>query len=226
MPEGRVPARLVALVRSLAMESKTMKTRSLVMLLVGCLLGAAATSFAQSLGEYARKERAKEASQPKAGKVYTNDNIPHTTTLAGSAPSSTQAPESASKPEVESANAAGGSQASEAKQTPEAGQQPEDKVKTKEYWQAKFADAKAKLDRTDEEFKLSEDELNLKQRDQARELDPQMKAQMDQEVNNLQAAVESKRQAYDKAKQALEEVKKDFAESGAPKDWLPADEKQ
>jgi hypothetical protein len=203
-----------------------MKTRSLVMLLVGCLLGAAATSFAQSLGEYARKERAKEASQPKATKVYTNDNIPRTTTLAEPAPSAPQAPESASKPETESATAAGSSETSEAKQAAESEQQPEDKVKTKEYWQDKFAKAKANLDHADEEFKLGQDELNLEQMNQARELDPQKRAQLDQQVINEQAAVETKREAYDKAKQALDEVKKEFAESGAPKDWLPADEKQ
>jgi hypothetical protein len=226
MPEGRVPARLVALVGSWSMESEAMKTRSLVMLLVGCLLGTATMSFAQSLGEYARKERAKEASQPKATKVYTNENIPHSTTLAEPAPSSPQAPANTSEPEAENAKTPGGSEASEAKLTPQPGQQPEDKVKTKEYWQAKFADAKAKLDRADEEFKLSEDELNLEQRDQARELDPQMKARMDQDINNKRAAVESKREAYEKARQALGEVKKEFAASGAPSDWLPADEKQ
>ncbi len=203
-----------------------MKTRSLVMLLVGCLLGAAATSFAQSLGEYARKERAKEASQPKAGKVYTNDNIPRATTLAEPAPSAPQAPENASKPEAESAKTAGSPETSEAKQAAESEQQPEDKVKTKEYWQDKFAKAKANLNRADERFKLSQDELNLEQMNQARELDPQKKVQLDQQVNNKQAAVGTRREAYDKAKQALDEVKKEFAESGAPKDWLPADEKQ
>jgi hypothetical protein len=203
-----------------------MKTRSLVILLVGCVLGAAATSFAQSLGEYARKERAKEASQPKATKVYTNDNIPRTTTLAEPAPSAPQAPENASKPEAEGAKTTGTSETSEAKQAAEPEQQPENKIRSKEYWQGRFAEAKANLNRADEEFKLSEDELNLEQMDQARELDPQKKAQLDQEVNNKQASVQSRREAYDKAKQALDEVKKEFAESGAPKDWLPADEKQ
>ncbi|HET7840731.1 MAG TPA: hypothetical protein VFM21_03960, partial [Terriglobia bacterium] len=60
-------------------------TKWIVAILLAGFLGAAAGILsAQSLADIARKERAKKASEPKATKVYTNDNIPPAT-MTGSA---------------------------------------------------------------------------------------------------------------------------------------------
>jgi hypothetical protein len=205
-------------------EKQAMKTKTLILTLAACLAGSAVLSFGQSLADLARKERAKEGSQPKAAKVYTNDNIPHSTTMQES-PSPASA-ESAPKPAEEKTPETAGAATSAPSQPAEAEKPAEDKMKTKAYWQGKFAEAQANLDKADEELKLAQDELSLEQMDQARELDPEKKAQLDGEVAAKQGAAQSSREAYDKAKQALEKLKQEFDESGAPKDWLPADEKQ
>jgi hypothetical protein len=210
-------------------ELKRMKTKCLSLIVLGgFLVVTAGISRGQSLAEIARQERAKQASQPKAVKVYTNDSIPRSTGMQETAPTSPQAVSTEASPKTPETSAA----QPESATTPASGKaaepekQAEDKIKTKEYWQGKFSTAKADLDRADEELRLNQDELNLNQMNQARELDPNKKAVLDQEVTAKQAEVASKQEAYDKAKRAMDEVKKEFDESGAPSDWLPADEKQ
>jgi hypothetical protein len=205
-----------------------MKTKNFTLIGLGCLLGmTAGVSYAQSVADVARAERAKKSSSSEHVKVYTNDNIPHVTTLqptAEAAPGPTSAESTAKTPEANPAPAASG--ASEASKAPETEKKAEDKVKTKEYWQGKFEAAKAALDRAEEEQRLSEDELNLAQMNQARELDPDKQPALNRDVTSKQAAADAKRAAAEKAKLALDDLKKEFEASGAPKEWLPAEDKQ
>jgi hypothetical protein len=145
-------------------------------------------------------------------------------------PTSKSTPEGASaeaaKPSEANATPPGSTDAAEAGTAPAPEEKAEDKAKTKEYWQSKFAAAQAAVSRADEELNLSQDELNLAQMNEARELDPDKQKELSRDVTAKQAAADSKREADDKAKQALDEVKKEFEESGAPKEWLPAEEKK
>jgi hypothetical protein len=197
-----------------------MKTKKLLVAtaLAGLVCAAAGIVRAQSLAEIARKERAKQASQPKATKVYTNENIPHVTAMdtAASAASSEAAPSETAANPAAGEPASGGAAAEE--------KQPEDKKKTKEYWQGEFQKAHAALDLAQEESSLADDELSLTQANEVRELDPTKKSADSQDVAAKQTAADGKHAALDKAKQALEELKKQFDESGAPADWLPAED--
>ncbi len=180
-------------------------------ILAAFVTGAAGFGRAQSLGDIARKLRAKQANQPKSTKVYTNDDIPPATVTgipsAEGAPSETSAVSPATpetkKPEASSS---------------------EDKKMTKEYWQAEFRKARAEVESAQEESALADDELNLAQANQVREADPTKKEQFNQEIAAKQAATGTKHAALDKAKQALDDLTKRFNESGAPADWLPADD--
>jgi hypothetical protein len=204
-----------------------MKTKSLVIIVLGFGLGVvgARAAHAQSLADVARAERAKQAAQPKAVKVYTNDNIPHVTSMTAASESAPGgAPAEAGKPSEANATPPASTAASEAGKAPAPEEKAEDKAKTKEYWQSKFAEAQAAVSKADEELSLSQDELNLAQMNEARELDPDKQKELSQDVTAKQAAADSKREADEKAKQALDELKKEFEESGAPKEWLPAEE--
>lgn len=215
-----------------------MKTKILVIVLAGFFLSLSASVLsAQSLGELARQEKAKRQSQPKAQKVYTNDNLPKATAMESSGGMTTSAPSPAAETgatetgasEAPAEGAAGA--ASAAASTPPASGEsqeakPDDKKKTKEYWEAQFRQAYAAVDRAEEELSLANDELTLAQMNQARELDPQKKAQLDQEVSTKLDAADAKRAAAEKAKQALEDLKAQFKESGAPEDWMPKQEEK
>ncbi len=200
-----------------------MRTKMLALAVGGLIFwGYCPLLKAQSLGDVARKLRAEESRQPKATKVYTNDNLPKATTISEDAASpSTEASEQ--KPAAPSEGAR--PEESKASSTEAAASAPasEDKKKTKDYWQGQFKEARANLDRAQEELKLAEDELTLLQMQEARELDPNTKTQLGDKVSAKLMEVDNKRQIVDKAKQVLADLQKEFEDSGAPQDWMKTD---
>lgn len=192
-----------------------------LMLLGGFLMAAAGVLRAQSLGEIARKERQNKANQPKATKVYTNDDIPRATMIGTS--SETGSAEAAAKAPESGETASSGAGAAEGKQAEAAG--PGDK-KTKEYWQAEYKKAKDNLDLAQEQSSLADDELSLAKANQVREADATKKADYDQQIATLRDTAGNKHAAVDKAKQAMDDLKKEFDDSGAPADWWPAAEQK
>ena len=177
----------------------------------------------ESLGDFARQlreQREKESKKP--GKVFTNDNLPARppwdegptaasglleTPGGGQKPNPTQPTTKPSSPE-----------SAEEKSSVEPGS-PENKIKTRDFWQARFKEARGKLVRAREEQQLVEDELNLLQIQQARELDPNAKQDLDAKGRGKQAEVDTKLTATDAAQKALNDLERGFKESGAPEDW-------
>jgi len=96
---------------------------------------------------------------------------------------------------------------------------PEKKKETKEYWQGRFKSARAQLADAQEGEQLVEDELNLLQIQQVRELDSNAKAELDAKVKAKQDEVTEKKAAAKNAEKALEDLQEEFKESGAPEDW-------
>ena len=196
-----------------------MKIRNffVVIILAGFVCASAGILNAQSLGDFARKQKAKRASQPKAAKVFTNEDMPKTTSLQPAESAAAGESASATTPEGEASAVSGEKTAEESN--------PDDKKKTKEYWQEQFKNAKADLDLAQEQSTLADDELSLAQSDAARQLNSNERDVAEKNVATKQTAASEKRAALDKAKQAMEDLKKQFEESGAPADWLPDEAK-
>ncbi len=156
-----------------------------------------------SLGDLAKQLRAQqEKNGKKAAKVFTNDNIP------------------APKPgEAVSTAASSSGDAASADATKAAAPPVKPDMHTKDYWQDKFKSARADLANAKEQQQLSEDELNLLQIQQVRELDPTLKADLTAKVQAKQSQVDSNKAATDSAQKALDDLTKDFKDSGAPDDW-------
>jgi hypothetical protein len=175
----------------------------------------------ESLGDLARQLRAqKEAEAKKATKIYTNDNLP--------APVSGEAlnwlpptPEDTSKtmPTTTESAPAAPSQETASKQS----ESPDNSPKTREYWQEKFKAARQDLAKAKELQQLSEDELNLLQIQQVREIDPVAKADLTAKVQAKQSEVGLNTAATDAAQNALDDLEKEFKASGAPDDWSQTD---
>ncbi|MGA2609948.1 MAG: hypothetical protein ABSH01_21115 [Terriglobia bacterium] len=181
----------------------------------------------QSLGDLARQLRQQ---QLKAGlkttKVYTNDNLPahppDETRAAASGMSSTPALSSSDKAQAErdASHAAG-----ETSKAPETGQaanepaKPENKEGTKEYWQSRFKTARARLADAEERQQLAEDELNLLQIQDARELNATTKAELADKIKAKEVEVSGSRAATEKAQKTLEDLENEFKASGAPDEW-------
>lgn len=190
-----------------------MKTKILILTAVGLtLMFVTSSAAAQSLGDVARQEREKRAKETKKPvKVVTNEDFP-TPPPAESAASETPASESA-KPPAEETPAAPAAEESK----------PEDKQKTRDYWQGRFRTAKQKIADAEEMQRLTEDELSLLQIQQARELSPDTQSDLEAQVKAKQAELGTRRATTAKARKALEDLEKEFKESGAPEDWSKTD---
>jgi hypothetical protein len=208
-----------------------MKTKTLILAVVGLLiLLASSVAIAQSLGDLARQERAKRAKETKkAVKVVTDEDLPPRPVEE---PKATTSPsESAEQPgeqpaeqPTEQATEPPATPSEEASAPPPAEEpKPEDKQKTRDYWQGRFKAAKQRIADAEELQRLAEDELSLLQIQQARELSPDAKSDLDAQVKAKNAEVDDKRAQTAKAQKALEDLEKDFKESGAPEDWSKTD---
>jgi len=208
-----------------------MKTKTLILAVVGLLiLLASSVASAQSLGDLARQERAKRSKETKkAVKVVTDEDLP---SRPAEEPKTTTSPsESAEQPgeqpaeqPTEQATEPPATPSEEASAPPPAEEpKPEDKQKTRDYWQGRFKAAKQRIADAEELQRLAEDELSLLQIQQARELSPDAKSDLDAQVKAKNAEVDDKRAQTAKAQKALEDLEKDFKESGAPEDWSKTD---
>ena len=185
----------------------------------------------ESLGDLARQLRAeRQKSGEKPAKLYTNDNLP----IGPAQQGATATPGTSSPPSEGPA----GSQPDAAGIVPQAPSQPStvqgpaageqsavpqesagEEMRTEAYWQGKFKVARANLARAREVQQLVEDELNLLQIQEARELNLNAKQTLGAKVESKQTEVEAKRAATAKAEQALQDLEKEFKESAAPEEW-------
>ncbi len=196
-----------------------MKTKSLLLAFLGLSSWlVASTIAAQSLGDFARQQREKQKEAKKAAKVYTNDELPArppqegATAAAGISPTSAQAgaETGAAKPATE---------AKPPEAPPTKAEKPEDKIKTRDYWEGAFKAARDQLTRAQEEQQLVQDEIQLLQMQEARELQQDVKAEAAQKIAARKDELETKLAATAKAQKALADLEQEFKESGAPEDW-------
>lgn len=172
----------------------------------------------QSLGDLARQLREqREKSPKKAVKTYTNDNLPARPPGEGPTASTGMSTEAEAKANPPSTAEAAGKTA-EGQESEKTGSS-EDKEKTKEYWQGRFKALRGQLAKAQEALQLTKDELNLLQIEDARAIDPNAKTDLDAKVRAKQGEVDTNQAAVDKVKKQLDDLEKEFADSGAPEDW-------
>jgi hypothetical protein len=181
----------------------------------------------QSLGDLARQLRQQQLKAGlKTSKVYTNDNLPARKPdegrAAASGASSTPAATPSEQAQAESESRQAAKQTSQAPETGQAAtksEKPEEKNETKEYWQARFKSARAQLADAQERQQLAEDELNLLQIQDARELDPNRKTELTGKIKAKEDEVSQRRAATEEAQKTLENLQNEFKASGAPDEW-------
>ena len=193
-----------------------------ILLLAAALPLAAQSAPQESLGDVARQLREQHSKDTqKATKVFTNDNLPEP--KFGEAVSSSSA--SVEKPATPASATA---KPATPPPSGEAGRKPPepagDKDKSHDYWQGKFKAARQDLAKAKEQQQLSEDELNLLQIQQVREMNPDPKAELTTRVQAKQSEVEVNRATTEAAQKAVDDMEKEFRDSGAPDDWSVTDQ--
>jgi hypothetical protein len=103
-------------------------------------------------------------------------------------------------------------------------QTSEQAPRTREEWASTFRAARENLKSAQELRDLVEDELNLLRVQRARALDSQTQRSLDEQIAAKQADLDARRRAAAGAQKAIEELEKEFKESGAPPDWMPKEE--
>jgi len=208
-----------------------MKTKVLILAAVGLILMLVGSLAAQSLGDVARQERQKRAKETKKPvKVITSDDFPapppaeEAKPAAPSSASEETPAESAEQPAAQPTEQPAAQTTAEEAAPPAAEEaKPEHKQKTRDYWQGRFRAAKQRIVDAEELQRLAEDELSLLQIQQARELSPDGQADLEARVKAKQAELETRRATTAKARKALEDLEKEFKDSGAPTDWSKTD---
>jgi len=97
------------------------------------------------------------------------------------------------------------------------------KPSSREAWESAFRAAREGLTQAKEQQQLAEDELNLLQIQQVRELEPGRKQDFTDQVQAKQQEVDQKKSATAAARKALDHLEQEFKDSGAPADWRPAE---
>jgi hypothetical protein len=199
----------------------------MILLLSAALPLVAQSPQGESLGDLARQLRAQhDKDSKKAAKLFTNDNLPAPKPWeavnsgpaqpAPAAQPSTPAPTTAKPatppPSEETSN-----------KKPES---PEDKAHSRDYWQGKFKAVRADVAHAKELQQLAEDELSLLQIQEAREIDVNLKADLTTKVQAKQSEVDLDRTTTEAAQKILDDLEKEFKESGAPDDWSQTDQAQ
>ncbi len=185
---------------------------------------------AQSLGEVARRYRKELEERKKMGevpvKVFTNDDIARMPPVSIVGPSEGRPPEPDTKQTTTTQPL--GTTVRQATSAPTLAQhgKTEESAKSKEYWQAKFKAARAALEQAKEEQTLVEDEIQLLQIQQARELNPDRSRKLNSKIDASTIELEAKRATTHKAQAALDEIEKEFKKSGAPESWIQDDSKR
>jgi hypothetical protein len=195
------------------------------------LLLAASTLAAQSLGEIARQQREQRSKEAKkATKVYTNENMPArppeegataATGISAGAAAPSGKPESG-QPATEPRPVTTATKTPETATAPTP-EKPEDKVKTKDYWQGRFKAARAQLAGAQEEQQLVQDELQLLQIQQAREINTDVQKEVVGKIAAKKAELDAKSAATAKAQKDLADLDGEFKDSGAPEEWSKTD---
>jgi hypothetical protein len=180
----------------------------------------------QSLGALARQLRQQHKGGLKPTTVYTNDNLParppDETRAAASGMSSTPATSSSDKAQAEPDSSHPARQTGQSAETGQAAnepEKPENEKGTKEYWQSRFKSARARLADAEERQQLAEDELNLLQIQDARELNLTTKAELADKIKAKEDEVSEGRAATEEARKILEDLQNEFKTSGAPDEW-------
>lgn len=180
---------------------------SLALLVLAGLLTAGAA--AQSLGEYARQQRAKKGPAPAYVKEYTNDNLPTAGALSTSSASSATTSASSS---ADSGQPKGDADSAK------------DRGKLEEEWRARFTEQKNVIATLERELAVAERENSSRQsqtQTNSQDLGSRLRNPVLWAAENkkYQDEVDGKKKELEAARQKLEDMKDDLRKAGLPNTW-------
>ena len=176
--------------------------------LIGPGLCYAAPPQQETPAEAARKAREKKKNQPKAAKVFTDDDL---TVVHGAVSVVGEAP--APAPTAEGSAEGDKKPAAEGKQEPA-------KNNDEASWRKRFADARGKIRMVEKELDILQRELNLQSQQYYSDPNKALREQHDRsDINNLRKAVEDKKAEVQKLRQSLSDLEDELRREGGDPGW-------
>jgi hypothetical protein len=161
----------------------------------------------------AREQKKKDAAKPK--RVYTDDDVNHST--SGGAPAATEA---TAKPAAEGSEAKNSDANSDAQGKDAAGKPPEPEESAEHKWRREFKEVYQSLDRAQKELDILQREDNKAQVQYYS--DPQ-KALAEQytrkDINDHDAKIAAKKKEIDQIKQRISDMEEALRKSGGDPGW-------
>jgi len=198
------------------MTSSTSR-RLVVSCLAAVLCAAPATSFAQSLADVARTATTARKEQPKAGKVYTNDNL--RTDITASAPVTPAPAVDGAMPAADSAvppTPADGSAAPAGPVGDARGQRSTDEA----MWRGRITAAREALDRSTAFASALQSQINGLTIDFINRDDPEQRAQIEQQRAKAVAELERTQREVEGQRKAIAAIEDEARKAGVPAGWL------
>jgi hypothetical protein len=198
------------------MTSSTSR-RFVVSCLAAVLCAAPATSFAQSLADVARTATTTRKEQPKAGKVYTNDNL--RTDITASAPVTPAPAVEGAMPAADSAvppTPADGSAAPAGPVGDARGQRSTDEA----MWRGRITAAREALERSTSFASALQSQINGLTIDFINRDDPEQRAQIEQQRAKAVAELERTQREDEGHRKAIAAIEDEARKAGVPAGWL------
>lgn len=191
--------------------------RLVVSCLMAMLSAVPAASSAQSLAEVARTATTTRKDQPKAGKVYTNDNLK--ADITPSAPA-TQAP--ATDPSAPPADGAMATTPGDGAAAPSGAvtDARDQRSKDESAWRRRITAAREALDRSTSFASALQSQVNALTADFINRDDPAQRAQIEQQRLKAVAELERTQREIEGNRKAIAAIEDEARKAGVPAGWL------
>ncbi|HEX2710966.1 MAG TPA: hypothetical protein VHM88_01915 [Candidatus Acidoferrales bacterium] len=188
--------------------------------LIGPALFYAAPPQQEPPAEAARKAREKKKNQPKAARVFTNDDLTAahgTVSVVGEAPAA-GAPSPAAEASTEGEKKPTVEGKGEAPKKAES--KEETPTKDEAYWRKRFADARGKIRMAEKELDILQRELNLQTQQYYSDPNKALRQQYDRsDINNLRKTIDDKKAEVQKLRQNLSDLEDELRREGGDPGW-------
>ncbi len=191
-----------------------MKRSLPIVILLALAVTLTVSAVAQSLGDLAREQRKKKGPASPTTKVYTNDNLPRTTSLtivSGPGGSEAAAEPASSQPASRGAAASGKGETAAAA----------DPAAAEAEWRARIGEQKSSVASLERELDLLQRENRLQGASFYADAGTRLRdeAKFAEQQRKFQADIAAKQQELEAAKQKLEDLREELRRAGHPSSW-------
>jgi hypothetical protein len=176
------------------------------------LLTVAMPSFAQSLGDLAKREQARRKATPPPTKTYTNDDLKHVAPPTGTPIQPADGTAKGTDPKADDGKTAGPQKVDATK--------PAEPPKDEAYWRGRITSAREDVRRNEAFKEALQSRINALTADFAARDDPAQRAKVSDDRQKALAELSRVSSDIDKSTKLIAEIEEEARRAGVPPGWL------